>query len=206
MSIFKPARKAAKFAFVAVPAGIFGWQLNKRLFFWLRSLWSRSVNPACPSCDGGVLYSQASVDPVLEHDAHSASPRQLYPWVCNHCGWAVLESLDAKRVREVVARARAERAMAAFPLIEMAEREAISKKHRVGSRIFFGVAALTFANGVYMLASGMSVFLVLNWMSFSFMFWVLGMKRSYRAWQVTSGHLFEEGALKYWLKHEKWLI
>ena len=38
------------------------------------------------------------------------------------------------------------------------------------------------------------------------MYWVFGMTRSYRAWQVAIGHLFVEGAARHWFSHERWLV
>jgi uncharacterized membrane protein len=206
VSIFKPVGKAAKFTFVTAPLSIFGWQLNKRLFMWLRSFWSRSVNPACPKCDEGVLISQSSVAPVFDQSEGGERPRQLYPWVCNHCGFAMLETLAPKAVREVAGRLRMERARSVFSELELHERSQFAQKHQVASRIFFGVSALVFIGCIYMIATGASLILSLNWASFAFMFWVFGMKRSFRAWQVLSGHIFEQGAARYWLAHEKWLI
>lgn len=110
MSFFKPVGKAAKFAFVTVPASIFGWQMNKRIFQLTRSAWTRTVNPPCPFCDNGVMFIHQDVDPVYEQDQNDEAPRQLYPWVCTHCGYALLESSDIKRVRETVNQQREVRA------------------------------------------------------------------------------------------------
>ncbi|WP_240533914.1 hypothetical protein [Aeromonas veronii] len=35
--------------------------------------------------------------------------------------------------------------------------------------------------------------LALNWLSIAFALWVFGMKKSYRSWQVKTGHLFVDG-------------
>lgn len=204
MSFFKPVGKAAKFALVTVPLSVFGWQLNKGLFSWLRSSWTRSISPACPECDQGALISHLDVEPVFERS--NDRPRRLYPWVCNHCGYALLEESSLSRVHEVTRRLRMERAYAAFTDMEQQERNAISRQHKIASRLFFATSGLMFLSTVYMLATGASSMPILNWASFSLMFWVFAMKRSYRAWQVTSGHIFERGAARYWFKHEKWLI
>ena len=45
MRFVKPLGKAAKFTAVTMPLSIFGWQLNKRLFAWVRALWAGSINP-----------------------------------------------------------------------------------------------------------------------------------------------------------------
>jgi hypothetical protein len=202
VGILKPVSKTAKFTFVTLPLSVFGWQLNKRLFFWIRSLWTRSVSPACPECDSGILQCQRDAEPMFAQ----GDARRLYPWVCDHCGYAMLESLDVKRVRDVSGRLRAERARASFSELEIQEREKFAGRHKIASRIFFTVTALLLARSIYMLATGLPVILSLNWASFAFMFFVFGMKRSYRAWQMMTGHIFETGAVLYWLRHGKWLI
>lgn len=206
MSIRKPLGKAAKFTFVSIPAGLVGWQLNKGLFFWLRSFWTKSVNPACPECDSGILLCDDKTDQPLNSGADADHDKtRLYPWVCNRCDYAILETANVNRVREVASARRRERAQASFSHMQMEERLQIARRHKIGARIFYAFALLTFGNFVYMLADGAAIIVAVNWGAFALMFSVFGLKKMYRAWQVTSGHLFESGAFQYWLKHEKWL-
>ncbi len=203
----KNAGKAFKFAFVKIPQGIVGWQLNKQMFGHLRNNWVRATSPACPQCDRGVMVCDDAEEPtVIEQPG---VPRQkaehLYPWHCNECDFSILAKQDAGALRKTVAHLRSEQAQVAFSDMEMAERNAIARRHRIGARIFFAVALLTFLNFAQMMAFGVSWLVTINWLAFSLMFAVFGMKKSYRAWQVISGHLFEEGAFLHWVKHEKWL-
>ncbi len=208
MNIRKPVGKAIKFAFVKIPQGIVGWQLNKQMYGHVRNNWARATSPACPECDAGIMLCDDSEAPtIVEQNAGAPRKKQelLYPWQCADCGFSLLAPKDAGAVRKIVAQRRAVQAESAFSDMEMAERQAIARRHRIGSRIFLVVALLTFLNFAQMVAFGVSWFVTLNWLSFSLMFAVFGMKKSYRAWQVTSGHVFEEGAFWHWLKHEKWL-
>ena len=69
MRFVKPLGKAAKFTAVTMPLSIFGWQLNKRLFAWVRALWAGSINPTCPDCDSGILLAQThfqTAKPVIQ--------------------------------------------------------------------------------------------------------------------------------------------
>lgn len=184
-----------------MPASIFGWQLNKRLFGWLRFYWTRSLSPSCPECDRGVLTSVNDSEAV--HD--QASGQTLVHWGCADCGFAMLAPLDTGKVRDASARRRSERARAAFGELELRERTLLAQRMRAGSRAFFAASCVVLAGGFYHLASGSAVLVVANWLSVGTMFWVLGMKRSYRAWQVLTGTVFVEGAFWHWLKHEKWL-
>ncbi|MBU9439557.1 hypothetical protein KTE91_31260 [Burkholderia multivorans] len=206
MRFVKPLGKVAKFATVTMPLSIVGWQLNKRLFLWIRSLWTRAVNPPCPECDGGILFVRSDAPPVLDQLEGQRDHKPLYPWVCNHCGFGVLAGRDHQHVQEIAGRHRIARAHDVFGELEMQQREEFAWKHRIASRLFFVAAALVLANGIHMLASGSPLILALNWLSFALMFWVFGMKRSYRSWQVVTGRLFEEGAAKHWFHHERWFV
>ena len=207
MRFVKPLGKAAKFTAVTMPLSIFGWQLNKRLFAWVRALCAGSINPTCPDCDSGILLAQTDASAILDQPVKATDkPQPLYPWACNHCGFTLLAGLDHKHVGEVARRHRFGRARAAFGDLAMQERDGFAGKHRVASRIFFGTSAAMLVGGIYMLASGTSLMIALPWLSFSGMYWIFGMTRSYRAWQVATGHLFVEGAARHWFSHEKWFV
>lgn len=205
MRFVNRAAQAAKYVTVTMPLSMFGWQLNKGLFAWNRSLWTRTVNPTCPDCNAGVLVAQRNAPAILDQtDGDDA--RTLQPWVCNHCGFGMLAPEGHNGIREVANRHRLARARVAFGDLSMAEREAFGRQHRIASRIFFTAAAVIGAHGIYLLASAAPLIIAINWLSFAFMFWVFGMKKSYRSWQVTTGHIFQDGAARHWFGHEKWLV
>jgi ribosomal protein S27AE len=190
MRFVNRAAKVAKYVTVTMPLSIFGWQLNKGLFAWNRSMWTRTVNPTCPDCDAGVLLAQRQTE--------GGDARPLQAWACNRCGF--------DGTRDAANRHRLARAQIAFGELSLAEREAFGRQHRIASRIFFAAAAVIGAHGIYLLASAAPFIIALNWMSFGMMFWVFGMKKSYRSWQVTTGHIFQDGAARHWFGHEKWLV
>ncbi len=199
------AAKVTKYLTVTMPLSAFGWELNKGLFAWNRSMWTRTINPTCPDCDAGVLLPQRDTPAILDQ-TDDGDARPLQAWSCNHCGFGMLAPEGRDGIREVASRHRLARARMAFGDLSRAERESFGRQHRISSRIFFGAAAVIGTHGIYLLASAAPLIIALNWLSFSFMFWVLGMKKSYRSWQVTTGHIFEEGAARHWFNHEKWLV
>jgi hypothetical protein len=200
----KPLGKIAKFTFVKVPANLVGWNMNVKLFWWLHSFWVRSVNPPCPECDKGVLVCDAKAEPtVLQREGQAT---ELLPWSCIHCRYTLLEEADPTRVREIVASRRKQRTLNAYSALQRGEMEKIARSHRIACRVFYIVSALTFVNAIYLVTSDAALLVALDWGLFSVMFWILGMKRAYRTWQVTHGVLFREGAFWYWFKHEKWLV
>jgi hypothetical protein len=200
VSRFKPIRKVTKFVFLTVPAGLISWNLNRRLFLWLRSLWVRSVNPACAECNLGVMVREGG-----SGAARTADTAPPLPWICNRCGYAVFGHEAPGALRRAVGRRRQDRAQAAFNLMQPSERSHIARKHCLAARLLYATAALTFVNGIHMLARGASTVVALNWAAFSVMCAVFGLIRVYRAWQLLTGHIFEAGAFWYWFAHEKWL-
>lgn len=200
----KAVGKTARFTFISMPASIFGWNLNKLLFARLRSYWKHTTSPVCPQCDHGFLSCDTSDSPIIDQ-ADNGQQRDLYPWQCSHCDFVILGEPNAALIRETCSRIRADYAKTEIDEIEAQEREAISTRHKISSRLFYGFAFLIFLGFLYMTITGASIIVCINWLSFSFMFSVWGLKRSYRAWQILTGHVFEEGAFWYWLKNERWL-
>jgi hypothetical protein len=134
----------------------------------------------------------------------SAIAQSLSGWVCTSCHFAVLAS-NPRALSGDMARHRRERALSVFRTLSRPSRSHLVLRHRRGARILFAVAALTFARFVYGVIAGLPMRVALTWAAFSVMFGVLGLKRSYRAWQVATGRLFEPGAFAHWFRHEKWL-
>jgi hypothetical protein len=133
-----------------------------------------------------------------------ATDPSLAGWVCTSCRFAVLAS-NPRALSRDIARYRQARALSVFQTLPYLARSHLVSRHRRGARILFAVAALTFAWFVHLVVADVPMRVALTWGSFSLMFAVLGLKRSYRAWQVSSGRLFEPGTFAYWLRHEKWL-
>lgn len=205
MSLINKAGKAVKFATITVPLGVVGWTFNKKMFAFSRGFWTRSVNPSCPMCERGVLMCNHDAEPAQQPDGSKGSV-PLFPWVCTDCAFTVYEPRNPAGVRHTVSLLKQQQAKAAFTELELADRERFAKGHRTSSRIFYVAATLMFGNFIRLLIENAPLLIAINWLCFSFMFWVFGMKRSYRAWQIANGHLFEKGAFAYWFKHGKWLI
>lgn len=204
MSLLKKGKKVGKFAFVDMPLSLIGVNALKMGNKQIADLWKSLSYPVCPHCDKGVL--QCQYDEQVLDQLTDGTTRQLSPWMCNNCGFAFLAENDLNAVRKSAVRYRNERVKCQLTEMELAEREGIAKGHRLQSRAFFISSMLSVVGFIYMLASGAAFLLALNWLSIAFALWVFAMKKSYRAWQVTTGQLFVAGAFWFWFKHEKWLV
>lgn len=202
MNKLRPVARAARLVFVTIPAGMVGWQLNQQLFTWLRSLWKRAVQPACPHCEGGVMVRAGGDETAAVSPSSLAT--SLSGWVCTSCRFGMLAS-NPRALSGDIARYRRERALSVFRTLSRPTRDHLVLRHRTGARILFAVGALIFVRFVYLVVAGVPMRVALTWGAFSLMFGVLALKRSYRAWQVATGRLFEPGAFAHWFRHEKWL-
>lgn len=207
MGLYNSGKKAAKFAFVTMPASALGWNrlvMGNRL---IADLWRTVWNPACPKCDKGVLSPHATEENLTVATSEEDGGRlKLYPWTCSHCEFAFLEEADITKARAVTARFRAERVKEFLAAAPSEEREAYARHHRLHSRAYFAAMALGSLGFFYMVASGASWLVSLNWLCATVAFWTMAMKKSYRSWQVQTGTVFVDGAFWLWLKHEKWVI
>ena len=201
MGIWSTSKKTAKF-FVSMPLSILGVGQIKAGNKNISDMWKSLANPVCPECGKGVLVMQNE----QQNHAGQHFEKPLYPWVCNRCPFSFLGEAKASKVSESTTRYRNERVKAVFLDMDHTELERIARGHCLHSRVFFLASVLTMIGFFYMLVWGSGAMLAANWFSIAFALWVFGMKRSYRSWQVRTGHLFFEGAFWFWFKHEKWLI
>lgn len=205
MGMWDSGKKAVKFTFVSMPLSILGINQLKMGNQQISALWRSISNPVCPDCDKGVMVMEDEEGQVIDQQPNGKS-RHLHTWTCKNCGWGFLEVSDIRKVREGCIRYRNERVKISLSDLEFSEREQFSRAHKFHSRAFFIAAFIGIAGFIYMIASGASFMIALNWLSISFAFWVFGMKKSYRSWQVRTGSLFVDGSFWFWFKHEKWFI
>lgn len=207
MGLFNNGKKAAKFAFITMPGAALGWNRLTMGNRYIADLWRSLWNPACPKCDKGVLSIHATEENLTIGKAHTdGAPLKLYPWTCSNCDFAVLEEADITKARDATARFRAERVKVFLAEAPSEERDTYERSHRLHSRAYFGATTLGAAGLLYMVASGAGFLVIVNWLCATIAMWTLGMKKSYRAWQVHTGTVFVDGAFWLWLKHEKWMI
>ncbi|MBE0315565.1 hypothetical protein [Xanthomonas citri] len=91
-----------------------------------------------------------------------------------------------------------------FAQLRANERQRLIAGHVRVSRFWFGCAAVLIVGGLYMVASQTPLMAALNWLAFALLAGVFGLKRSYRAWQVETGTLFQQGAFRRFVSHERW--
>lgn len=198
MRIFNSIGKAAKFTFVSMPLSILGVNHLKMGNEQIRDLY-RSLNaPACPECQRGGLHRHADE----EKDGDT-----LYAWQCSNkdCDFSILGPADVNAVRQIATARSAERGRQRLAFLDDPERGRLIRAHLRSSRFLWACAAVLIAGFIYMLASGASVMLSLNWLAFGIMTSVFALKRSYRAWQVETGTIFVEGAFFRFVQHGKWV-
>jgi hypothetical protein len=206
MKVIRGAGKAAKFVFWSMPLSVFGIHHLMQGHRQMTAMWKTLANPICPSCDGGVLLKQDNPDDedsTLEQTVQGHN--QLCTWSCHQCGYTLLAPTQIDQAKSIAANMQQKRLAAELGEVGVEEREKLANKHCISSRIFYTCSIIVFVGFLYFIMSGKSIMLSVNWLAIAVMLWIFAMKRSYRAWQVISGRIFEKGTFLYWVKNEKWM-
>ncbi len=165
---------------------LFGTQLlrlgNGSFVSWLRSLNA----PLCWRCHDGRLMARDG------------------DWCCTGCGFTVRaasrESLCERALK--ANRGSVRRELRQAP--EAARRR--QRDFRYSARFYLLMAALLFAIGTARLYDAGGWMAFATWTAVSINLWVLGLRASYRHWQLQQRRLFEPGLFWRWFQHERWWI
>ena len=200
MAILKKTRRAARFVFVDMPLGVLGYRVLKSNNQYIRDLWRSVRGISCPECRRGILLCRK--DESVPDDKGSGV---LHPWMCTNCDFALLESADTKKVRATVRAMLNQEAIEAFGEMEFAVRQKHARRYAIQSRVFFTISAVLFVIFLYNLATGAGFLFSMNLASAGMACAAVGLKASYRSWQLDTSTLFVDGSFLHFLKHERWL-
>lgn len=199
MSFFSGAKRAAQFTFVSMPSSILGINQLKMGNQHIADLWRSLSYPACPECNAGVLHRHA--DATQNSDA-------LYPWECRNkdCDFTILAPADVNEVRKIAAEWSAARTRQRLEFLGDPERYKLIRGHSIESRFWFTCSLALAAWLIYLIAAGAPLGACATSLSFGFSASVLGVTKSYRAWQIETGNIFLPQSL-FWhfFKNERWV-
>lgn len=201
MSFFTGAKRAAKFTFVSMPSSLLGINQLKMGNQHISDLWRSLSYPACPECNAGLLHLHAETETTKNSEA-------LYLWECHNekCKFTILAPADMMKVRKKATEWSAARTRQRLEFLGDPERYKLIKGHRIESRFWFTCAATLAAWLIFLIASGAPLGACATSLSFGFSASVLGITKSYRAWQVETGNIFLPQSL-FWhfFKNERWV-
>jgi len=200
MGFWNGTKRVARFVGVSMPASMFGINQLRMGNEHVADLYRSLTNPVCPECNQGTLALQRTPG----DDTGMAD--QEFPWICTRCKQVYIASADVREVRKLVAVERNTQAARRMTVLQLEERASIRRNHVMRSRWLFGCCFCLAAGFLYMLASGATILLSLNWLALALSMFVYAMKASYRAWQVTTATIFVRGSFRHWLSHERWFV
>ena len=199
MGFWNSGKKAARFSFISMPLSILGINQLKMGNQHISDLWRSLSYPACTECNAGVLHRHAEA--TQNSDA-------LYPWEClnKDCDFTILAPADVNEVRKIAAEWSAARTRQRLEFLGDPERYKLIRGHSIESRFWFTCASALAAWLIYLIASGAPLGACATSLSFGFSASVLGVTKSYRAWQVETGNIFLPQSL-FWhfFKNERWV-
>jgi hypothetical protein len=197
MTIFKTAKKAAKFTFVSMPLSIFGWRNISSNHQHLKDLVNTMRNPHCPMCDKGVMFVHKDAEP---------DENALYPWTCSGgCGFGVFIQRDQDSINKVLLPLITKKGRTQLNGMSEEEQAGLIKSHTRQSRMFWVLAVLCPLIALYSFVTGSVALTCISILSMTLPFSILAIKWSYRAWQVRTGTLYVEGAFKQFVTRGLWI-
>lgn len=147
----------------------------------------------CPKCASGRMFRFSEVVDGVSKEFYG----------CSHCDH--FEPLDVERDPEALHDLQD---LARHRLEEMtAEQRANAERtYRWRSRGSLAISLVFLVGGFWVLLSGIGVAISLNLGAMAALFFVQGLRASYRYWQLETGMLYQPDAFKLWMASGKWLV
>lgn len=212
--MFRRTKKVTKYL-AAAPLKVMGISVIRQNNQILKEQFYKLNAPVCPHCFESIMMLDESRTGVrrtyeAENPEDGNQTVELYHWVCQNpeCEADELMPLDNNEARDWAKQLHNELASEKIQVMEEAEMEPYVKTHRVFARIMYACSFACILYFLYAAAfSDTSLFkLLLIYLPVSAAFFVNGMKRSYRCWQLRERRLFDEGAFKEWLGTGRWFV
>lgn len=207
--MFKGAWKATKYL-GSMPLKILGITYIRRNNQIMRDQLHKLKSPICPHCYESVLFLDESRNGVRRTYEDGQRIVDLYHWLCQNpdCQADELLPMDLDDAREWAKQIHNDVAAKQIETMQADDMEPYLKTHRVFSRIMYLGAFICLLFLFYGLAfSNTSVLkLLIIYITIGAAFFVNGMKRSYRCWQIQNKRLFDQAAFKDWLRNGRWFV
>lgn len=205
MSFIRNSKKVLKFTFMTMPMHAFG--ISQLLIGnrHIGDLWHSINGVVCPSCKSGTLLCKNDAQNAVDSTSENQQKKEvLYPWVCTNCDFALLGIANTRAIKNTVRELLRKNAVEQLGEMEVKARDQRARYFIVRSRILFIFGFGSWAYCLYQFAKGGDLLTSAYFLSFGLASVIVGLKSSYRAWQVQTGTIFVEGAFVNWLKHERW--
>lgn len=205
MSFIRNSKKALKFTFVTMPMHTFGVSQLLIGNRQISDLWHSINGVVCPACKSGTLLCKKDAPNSADQPLEGQQKKEvLYPWMCTNCDFALLGIANTRVIKNTVRELLRKDAVEQLGEMEIKVREQRARYFIIRSRVFFLFGFGSWAYCFYQFSNGGSLLFSAYFLSFGMASVILGLKASYRAWQVETGTIFVEGAFVNWLKHERW--
>lgn len=214
--MFKRSRKISKIM-VSLPIKALGGKQIGQNNELLKQQYRKIKAPMCPHCYESIMEIDIDSPGVrrtfeIQNDDGSVNTVSvnLYKWVClnKNCGVAELMPESNSEAKEWAKDMH--NAIVADKITDLTDEELdqYAKTHKFYSRLYYLAALVCFLYFMYILAfSKISIFKIcLPYTGVTTAFFVNGMRRSYRYWQLQNKIIFQEGAFKEWLKSGNWFV
>lgn len=183
---------ATRYVFVGMPMAILGLSHLRRGNSQIGMMWRSLTAIRCPECGAGVMN-------IEESQGGEAL------WRCSACPFEMVSAPDKDTAKIDFDAHRIARLQDLATTMEEGQRLALRRGHILHSRTFYGASLVVFAGAIYMIVDG-GFMAGLSWLSMSTYFFVKGLQKAYRSWQIDQGRLFVPGSFQLWWRSGKWFV
>lgn len=197
----KKIKSAGRFFFVSMPLKIFGWNQLKAGNSIIKSLWSDFHDPICSRCETGTIsyVSRKGADESLDNNE-----RNIHIYSCSKCGYTINCTKDELKQHIISDRNEKYKSYSS----DSRNQKQLSKtvrNHIFTSRCVYVISLCFLFYSCYLIGSGKPWLMVINYLSITATTCIYAMKRSYRAWQILTNHLFIPNSFIKWLMNGRWV-
>ena len=206
--MFRKTRKVARYV-ASSPSKMLGInqirQTNRMVLEQYRSLKA----PICPHCYQAIMWLDESQNGIRRTFEDNSSI-DLYHWICQNPTCKADEFLpaDMHLAKEWAKAMHNETAFEQVQQMDEADIEPYLKTHRVFSRVLYLAALLCILFMLYNIIFSESAAFksLVIYIPVTTAFFVSGMKRSYRHWQLKNRRLFDDKNFKEWFHSGQWFV
>lgn len=197
----KKIKSAGRFFFISMPLKIFGWNQLKSGNSIIKSLWSDFHDPVCSRCETGTI---SSVEKKTVNNPLENKQKHIHTFACSKCGFSIDCTKEELSEHIITDRNNKYKVYSS----DLKNQEQLSKtvrNHIVTSRFVYIISLCFLFYSCYLIGSGKPWLMVINYLSITITTCLYAMKRSYRAWQILTNHLFIPNSFIKWLMNGRWV-
>lgn len=214
--MFKRTKQLGRWFFVSIPSKALGLHTIQKNNQFIKSVFKLSKAPICPYCASAKMQLETQEKGIrrtikdTENKMAEEVTVDLYIWTCLNPDCRAKELLPRDKPSAKNWAQEMRNSYIREKIYELTDNEykQYYNYHVYYSRIYYIAALLCFIYLFYCIINSNASLLriIPTYMAVIMAFFVNGMRRSYRSWQLKNKIIYKENTFKLWLIRGKWFV